>query len=131
MPMTDSVGTLTDILPSPAWSRNSRRQRAPILNTFMSLDSTVPLDHVTEKSSVDILSTDEVPLDLCSSRSDYTVTLDQCITEKCVIENVAPALKPDRLSVHPFSATLDPLSSRSVILAALGPLSSRSFVEMD
>ena len=64
MPMVDSAGTLTDILPSPAWSRNSRRQRAPILNTFMSHDFTVPLDHVIEKSSVDIPSTYEVPLGL-------------------------------------------------------------------
>ena len=41
----------TDILPSPAWSRNSRRKRTKILNTFKSNDFTVPLGHETEKST--------------------------------------------------------------------------------
>ena len=100
--IADSVGTLTDILPSPACSRRSRRQRPPIMNTFMSHESTVPLDHVAEKSSVDISSTDEVPLDFLSSRSDYKVSLDQCITGKC--DSTVP---------------LDPLSTRSVIPVTL------------
>ena len=74
-----------------------------MLNTFVSHDLTVPLDHVTEKSSVDIPSADEVPIDLSSSISDYTVTLDQCITEK--FESTAP---------------LGPLSARSVVPVPLG-----------
>lgn len=99
-----SVGTLTDILPSPAWSRDSRRQRAPILNTCMShdstvsldhvirSDSTVSLDHVTEKSSVDIPCTDEVPLDPLSSRSVITGSLDHCFARHVI--PVSLDLKP-------------------------------------
>ena len=58
-----SVGTsLSSALPSPAWSRRSRRQRASMVNTIISpFDSTVSPDHVT--------------------RSDSTVSLDH-ITKK-------------------------------------------------
>ena len=87
-----SDGTsLSSALPSPAWSRRSRRRRAPIVNAHIppydssvSCDhvtrsySMVSLDHVTRKSSVDHVSADEVPLDLCSSRSVITVPLDHC-----------------------------------------------------
>ena len=73
---------LTDILPSPEWSRKSRRHRrvhAGIDLTTLGCsrrDYTVCLDHVTKKSSVDNFSVDDVPLDLCSSRSVITVLLD-------------------------------------------------------
>ena len=85
-------------MPSPAWSRRSRKRdlvtldqdkksvEAPLGHCYgkkstvlldlcsARSDSTFSLDH-NKKSSVDDLSADEVSLDLCSTRSDVTVSL--------------------------------------------------------
>ena len=69
----------TDILPSPEFSRKSRRRRRVQENIDLTTlgcsrsDSKVSLDHVTKKSVT--FSHDEVPLDLLSSRSE--VPLDR------------------------------------------------------
>ena len=90
-----SVGAIqfTDILPSPAWSRGSRRRRVSIPNTFIAPhDYTVSLDHVTRSDSTvsldhvirsvytvsldHVTKESSVPLDLCSPRSVIPVPLD-------------------------------------------------------
>ena len=66
-------------------------------------------DHVTRKSSVDDPSTDEVSLDLCSSRRVITVPLDHCSSRS----DVMVPLDHIKKSSHDDSLVID--SSADVV----------------